>query len=192
MQAKPWMKVSSPTITMDQQQVSRYVWLINLQFCLIRILLCPWYCSTKNGKQKHHFFPDIRSFPLEDDQCGASFAATFDAANVWTEAETCITKDIMKLRRKFQVHVFYRKNVPISQKQQPGTRNIHWWMRVSMGWFLILTWEMAGNHQTSIKKPVVFGEYRVPSSASGMWSCFPTPCGQTNWRGVHRWFGQSV
>ena len=34
---------------------------------------------------------------------------------------------------------------------QPGTLNNNFLMVVSIGWFQIFTWEMVGNHQTSIK-----------------------------------------
>ncbi len=43
--------------------------------------------------------------------------------------------------------------------QQPGTLNNQFFMVVSIGWFKIFTWEMVGNHQTSIYKWV----FRVPA-----------------------------
>ncbi len=46
---------------------------------------------------------------------------------------------------------------------KPGTLNNQFFMVVSIGWFKIFTWEMVGNHQTSIYKWL----FRVPGSCYG-------------------------
>ena len=47
----------------------------------------------------------------------------------------------------------------------PGTLNNQFFMVVSIGWFKIFTWEMVGNHQTSIYKWL----FRVPGLNAFFW-----------------------
>ena len=52
----------------------------------------------------------------------------------------------------------HKKDTKDDDSYLPGTPNNQFFMVVSIGWFNIFTWEMVGNHQTSIKNWL----FRVP------------------------------